>query len=75
MSSIARAVALSIVRFEGAAPAMAGSVAALIAPPVESAGGVIVTPEGYWAKVKQHCERWGMLLISMRHRPHSGYER
>src|SRR5713226_1974486 len=40
-----------------------GSLAAVIAEPVESSGGVIVPPEGYWQKVKQHCDKRGMLLI------------
>jgi 2,2-dialkylglycine decarboxylase (pyruvate) len=40
-----------------------GSLAALIAEPVESSGGVIVPPDGYWQKVKQHCDKRGMLLI------------
>lgn len=40
-----------------------GSLAALIAEPVESSGGVIVPPEGYWAKVKAECEKRGMLFI------------
>jgi 2,2-dialkylglycine decarboxylase (pyruvate) len=40
-----------------------GSLATLIVEPVESAGGVIVPPEGYWQKVRQHCEARGMLLI------------
>jgi 2,2-dialkylglycine decarboxylase (pyruvate) len=40
-----------------------GSLAALIAEPVESSGGVIVPPEGYWQKVKAHCEKRGMMLI------------
>jgi 2,2-dialkylglycine decarboxylase (pyruvate) len=40
-----------------------GSLAALIAEPVESSGGVIVPPEGYWEKVRRHCEKRGMLLI------------
>ena len=40
-----------------------GSLAALIAEPVESAGGVVVPPDGYWQKVKQHCEARGMLLV------------
>jgi 2,2-dialkylglycine decarboxylase (pyruvate) len=40
-----------------------GSLAAVIAEPVESCGGVIVPPDGYWQKVKQHCEKRGMLLI------------
>ncbi len=40
-----------------------GALAAVIAEPVESSGGVIVPPEGYWQKVKQHCDKRGMLLI------------
>jgi 2,2-dialkylglycine decarboxylase (pyruvate) len=40
-----------------------GALAAVIAEPVESSGGVIVPPAGYWQKVKQHCEKRGMLLI------------
>ena len=40
-----------------------GSLAAVIAEPVESSGGVIVPPGGYWQKVKQHCDKRGMLLI------------
>ncbi|HKU97596.1 MAG TPA: aspartate aminotransferase family protein [Vineibacter sp.] len=40
-----------------------GSLAAVIAEPVESSGGVIVPPDGYWQRVKEHCEKRGMLLI------------
>jgi 2,2-dialkylglycine decarboxylase (pyruvate) len=40
-----------------------GSLAALIAEPVESSGGVIVPPDGYWQKVKEQCQKRGMLLI------------
>ena len=40
-----------------------GSLAAVIAEPVESSGGVIVPPVGYWQKVKEQCEKRGMLLI------------
>jgi 2,2-dialkylglycine decarboxylase (pyruvate) len=40
-----------------------GALAAVIAEPVESSGGIIVPPDGHWQKVKQHCERRGMLLI------------
>jgi 2,2-dialkylglycine decarboxylase (pyruvate) len=40
-----------------------GSLAALIAEPVESSGGVIVPPDFYWQKVKEQCEKRGMLLI------------
>jgi 2,2-dialkylglycine decarboxylase (pyruvate) len=40
-----------------------GALAAVIAEPVESSGGVIVPPDGYWQTVKEHCEERGMLLI------------
>ena len=40
-----------------------GSLCAVIAEPVESSGGVIVPPDGYWQEVKRHCEERGMLLI------------
>jgi 2,2-dialkylglycine decarboxylase (pyruvate) len=40
-----------------------GSLAAVIAEPVESSGGVIVPPDGYWQKVRRHCDERGMLLI------------
>ena len=40
-----------------------GSLAALIAEPVESSGGVVVPPDGYWQQVKEQCEKRGMLLI------------
>jgi 2,2-dialkylglycine decarboxylase (pyruvate) len=40
-----------------------GALAAVIAEPVESSGGVIVPPEGYWQTVKKRCEERGMLLI------------
>jgi 2,2-dialkylglycine decarboxylase (pyruvate) len=40
-----------------------GSLAAVIAEPVESSGGVIVPPEGYWQEVRAQCGKRGMLLI------------
>lgn len=40
-----------------------GAPAAVIAEPVLSAAGVIVPPPGYFKKLKQECERRGMLLI------------
>lgn len=40
-----------------------GELAAVIAEPVESSGGVIVPPDGYWQKVREHCDKRGMLLI------------
>lgn len=40
-----------------------GSLAALIAEPVLSAGGVIVPPEGYFRRARQLCAERGMLLV------------
>lgn len=40
-----------------------GSLAAVIAEPIQSSGGVIVPPEGYFQAMKQKCDERGMLLI------------
>jgi 2,2-dialkylglycine decarboxylase (pyruvate) len=40
-----------------------GSLAAVIMEPILSSGGVIVLPQGYLRRMKEHCERRGMLLI------------
>lgn len=40
-----------------------GNLAAFIAEPVLSTGGIIDLPHGYLAALKKHCERRGMLLI------------
>src|SRR5438128_4498583 len=40
-----------------------GSLAAFIAEPVLSAGGVIVPPDGYLQRVRELCQQRGMLLI------------
>jgi 2,2-dialkylglycine decarboxylase (pyruvate) len=40
-----------------------GALAATIVEPVQSSGGVIVPPEGYFQKLKAKCEDRGMLLI------------
>lgn len=40
-----------------------GNLAAFIAEPVLSTGGIIDLPPGYLAALKKHCERRGMLLI------------
>ncbi|MBB4222550.1 aspartate aminotransferase family protein [Variovorax guangxiensis] len=40
-----------------------GSLAAFIAEPVLSSGGVIVPPAGYFPKLKEKCRERGMLLI------------
>lgn len=38
-------------------------VAAVIAEPIQGNGGIIVPPEGYWQRVRQLCDRYGILLI------------
>lgn len=40
-----------------------GSLAAAIAEPVLSTGGVIVPPDGYIRRLAEHCARRGMLLV------------
>lgn len=40
-----------------------GEEAAVIAEPVQSAGGIVVPPPGYFERLKRHCEQRGMLLI------------
>ena len=40
-----------------------GSEVALIVEPVQSAGGIVVPPEGYFQRLRDHCESRGILLI------------
>jgi 2,2-dialkylglycine decarboxylase (pyruvate) len=40
-----------------------GSLCALVAEPVLSAGGVIVPPDGYFRRVEELCRERGMLLV------------
>jgi 2,2-dialkylglycine decarboxylase (pyruvate) len=40
-----------------------GAPAAVIVEPILSTAGIIPLPEGYLARLKQHCEQRGMLLI------------
>ncbi len=40
------------------------NVAAFIGEPVMGAGGVIVPPPGYWARVQEICKRYDILLIA-----------
>ncbi|MDR0277696.1 MAG: aminotransferase class III-fold pyridoxal phosphate-dependent enzyme [Paucimonas sp.] len=42
----------------------AHSFAALIAEPVQGAGGVIVPPANYWKRLRETCDRHGILLIA-----------
>jgi 4-aminobutyrate aminotransferase-like enzyme len=38
-------------------------IAALIAEPIQGNGGIVVPPAGYWQRVRELCDRHGMLLI------------
>jgi putrescine---pyruvate transaminase len=40
------------------------TIAALIAEPVQGAGGVIVPPAHYWKRLREVCDRHGILLIA-----------
>lgn len=40
-----------------------GEEAAIIAEPIQSAGGIIVPPRGYFSRLREHCDQRGILLI------------
>ncbi|MEO0820296.1 MAG: aspartate aminotransferase family protein [Pseudomonadota bacterium] len=40
-----------------------GALAAFIAEPILSSGGILVLPDGYLAALKEHCHRRGMMLV------------
>ena len=40
------------------------TVAAIIAEPVQGAGGIIVPPKSYWPGLRRLCDKYGILLIS-----------
>ncbi|MGJ7505738.1 MULTISPECIES: aminotransferase class III-fold pyridoxal phosphate-dependent enzyme [unclassified Variovorax] len=42
----------------------ADTIAAMIAEPVQGAGGVIVPPDTYWKRLREVCDRHGILLIA-----------
>ncbi len=48
----------AMVRHEGP-----DTVAAIIAEPVIGGGGVILSPDGYLQRLREICDRWGILLI------------
>jgi adenosylmethionine-8-amino-7-oxononanoate aminotransferase len=41
-----------------------GSIAMMIAEPVQNSGGCFTPPRGYWAGVREICDRYGILLVS-----------
>ena len=47
------------IRFEGP-----DTVAAVFIEPVQNAGGCLVPPDGYFARVREICDRYGILLVS-----------
>jgi adenosylmethionine-8-amino-7-oxononanoate aminotransferase len=40
------------------------TVAMVIMEPVQNTGGTLVPPEGYWRRVRETCDRYGILLVS-----------
>jgi len=40
------------------------TVAMVILEPVQNTGGTLVPPAGYWARVREICDRYGILLVS-----------
>jgi adenosylmethionine-8-amino-7-oxononanoate aminotransferase len=42
----------------------AGTIAMLIAEPVQNAGGCLMPPDGYWQGLRKLCDRHGILLVS-----------
>ncbi|BBK30497.1 2,2-dialkylglycine decarboxylase (pyruvate) [Stella humosa] len=51
------------VGFEMADMQSVGAFAAVICEPVLAAGGIVVPPEGYMRRLREHCDRRGLLLI------------
>ena len=40
------------------------TVAMVIMEPVQNTGGALVPPDGYWARVRATCDKYGILLVS-----------
>lgn len=51
------------VGFEMADMQSVGAYAAVMCEPVLAAGGIVVPPEGYMQRLREHCDRRGLLLI------------
>jgi putrescine aminotransferase len=47
----------------GICDAIGFDIAAFIAEPVQGEAGAIVPPSDYWPKVREICDKWGILLI------------
>lgn len=41
-----------------------GTVAAVFLEPVQNSGGCFTPPEGYWQRVREICDEYGVLLVS-----------
>jgi 4-aminobutyrate aminotransferase-like enzyme len=41
-----------------------GTIAAVIAEPIQGNGGIVVPPPGYWPELRRMCDRHGALLIA-----------
>ena len=42
----------------------ADSVAAVFMEPLQNTGGAFAPPEGYWKRIREICDRYGVLLVS-----------
>ncbi len=42
----------------------AETVAAFVCEPIQGAGGVVVPPENFWPRVREVCDKYGVLLIA-----------